>query len=237
MTSPLAWRERHDDFAVAARALRRTVPQGPAPEAVAALGDALGVHAASAEGVLGPRYAEVAPPEGPGSLRALARDHGLLVAHLARAADPDPLVRAWALSRLEGVLEHHDLREGTHVLPALERLGVKVDVVEPTLAEVALVEAASDGAMEAVAVDRWPEALARLAEGVPVRLPEVAEHPKAQRLQQAYDEALACLGGPRAARRDALAEAFDRALELAWLGGEAQAPWMRRLRGDGPEHG
>jgi len=227
----MAWRPRHDAFAEASRALRLASPQGPAFEAVASLGQALEVHATYEEGVLWPRYAEVAPPDGPGSLRALHRDHALLRGHLARAADPDPLRRAWALARLEGVLEHHDLREGTHVLPALEALGVQVDLSEPPVQLASIAPAPLDGSP--ASSSDWPAALTHLATGRCPRLPDVPDLPKARRAHEAYEAALIEVGDPTRtllARREALLTAFDRALELAWMSGQAKAPWLRRLR-------
>ncbi len=233
--NPTAWRPRHDAFAGATRALRLASPQGPASDAVASLAHALEVHATYEEEVLWPRYAEVAPPDGPGSLRALHRDHALLRGHLERAADPDPLRRAWALSRLEGVLEHHDLREGTHVLPALEALGVQVDLSEPAVDLMSMAPTPLDGS-PAPASD-WPTALAHLATGQCPRLPVVPDLPKAHRAHQAYEAALLEVGDlarSLPARREALVNAFDRALELAWMSGQAKAQWLRRLRVSAP---
>jgi hypothetical protein len=226
--TPLAWRPRHDAFAAATRALRLASPQGPAPDAVAGLAHALDVHLRYEEDVLWPLYAEVAPKDGPGSLRALHRDHRLLEGHLAEASDPDPLRRAWALARLDGVLEHHDLREATHVLPALEALGVDVDLDEPAIVHVPLAPAAPRAVADAT---DWPTALLRLALGAPAQLPTVPDLPKARRAHDAYQQALASFSSrPLPAQRAAIVSAFDRALELAWMAGQARAPWAIALR-------
>lgn len=216
---PLAWRARHDAFTSAARALRTASPTGPAPDAVASLTTAHRRHARYEEDVLWPRYAEVAPEDGPGSLRALRRDHALLESHLAHAADTDPLVRAWCLARLEHVLDHHDQREATHVLPALEALGVDVDLDEPPIVHA---PPASLPRLEPTQAPDWPTALHSLATGRPCLLPALPEgHRKVLPLRDAYEASLA---------RGALVEAFDRALELAWCSGQARADWALALR-------
>jgi len=194
-------------------------PAGPAPDALASLATAHRLHASYEEDVLWPRYEEVAPADGPGSLRALRRDHALLEAHLAHGADADPLVRAWSLARLQHVLDHHDQREATHVLPALEALGLDVDLDEPPI-----VHARSGWRpkLEPTRARDWPTALRSLATGCPSQLPPLPDgHRKVPGLRDAYEAALA---------RGALVDAFDHALELAWCAGQARADWALALR-------
>ena len=175
--TPLAWRARHQVFADAVRQLRRLALEGPSPrydEQLERLTRALEVHVAFEEGTLLPRYAEQAPPDGPGAVDAVLRDHHLIKEHLAALAHPptnaaEALFTADRAAKLEALLEHHDVREGRFVLPALEALGVRVMLDEPPCASVPL------GALVPL---RWPvrgadlEGVAEtLAQGVVPTLP------------------------------------------------------------------
>ena len=78
----IAWRVRHEAFAAAARGLRRAAIDGRAAAALEPLAAALAVHMAYEEAVVFPRYAEVAPADGPGALGVVLRDHTLIRAAL-----------------------------------------------------------------------------------------------------------------------------------------------------------
>jgi hypothetical protein len=211
--TPTAWRSRHDDFAGAARDLRRLAVEGRADEALAPLRHALAVHMAYEEDELWPHYAAVAPAEGPGAVRVLARDHRLIEAALVRGGSPGEEAARWAL--LEERLAHHDQREAQTVLPALDALGVVVDLVEPALPALASAPWSS-----AVCGEGWTGGLEALAQGGRAIWPGLA-HPKAARLEAAYTRAVAAADQATSteAARDALLAAIDAWSRGMWAAG------------------
>jgi hypothetical protein len=208
---PVAWRVRHDAFALAVRALRLASPQGPQTEALGALAQALALHMAYEEKELWPEYSTVAPPDGPGSMRALLRDHRLIERHLGDCAATDSLERALALAKLEGVLDHHDQREGRYVLPALEVMGLRIGLDEPTIPLAGLCPCPP------VPLRRGTvsELLRGLSLDAPIEVPPVPDHPKGARLHGRLLRALEQRTGTLEARRQACVAAFDALVMLS----------------------
>mgnify|MGYP003885633133 CR=1 FL=1 len=223
---PTAWRARHDDFAVDVRQLRRLGLEGPSDsfaEQLSALSDALPQHMAYEEEQLLPRYAATAPPEGPGRVDSVRRDHRLIRDHLA-ALSLAPQTAAEALfvadraAKLEHLLEHHDLREARFVLPALDALGVCIDLDELPVATVPL------GPLGPV---RWPpeapsplEAAAQaLAQGQAPSLPDPPSGGRQERhaAKAARQLAAAADSADPTERRDHLLAAFDAVARWRWM--------------------
>lgn len=139
MTTLVGWLERHRHLDAALTLARRVAPQGDEAFAVAlgALDAALRLHMAQEEELLLPAYAPLAVDLPPNAApRVLRDDHDRIRALLdALASTRDPLARAEALSRLAGVLEHHDLREARYFQPTLDA-GVDPDTRRGWLARI-----------------------------------------------------------------------------------------------------
>jgi len=224
MTSPTDWRSRHDDFAAAVRGLRRALPQRrgePHWPELSAFAQALTRHIRYEESELAPRYARVAPAEGPGSMAAWLRDHALLLGHLEAVAVPARdaaahLERTERLARLEALLEHHDAREARYLLPALEGAGVVIDLEEAPLEMGALVASPAPFAVTAEGLEGLAQALAMGARWPgPLPRPEGKEARHASGLHQA----LARREGAHDLfdRREALLDAFDALSRWGWM--------------------
>jgi len=122
------WMEIHDDLEGALRDVRRIWPErDPARQrrALRQLAEPLRLHIRLEDEQLMPLYEELAadlPPNG--APHVFAADHarlaGLLDELEAGIGGTDLLGEQERLCRLAGVLEHHDLRERTWFVPALD---------------------------------------------------------------------------------------------------------------------
>lgn len=125
------WLERHEALDGALVALRRVAPErDPARyrRAHEALAARLHLHLRQEEALLLPAYEalhlDVAPNGAPDVIRADHERLRRLLAELSHHADPQSadalLERSELLSRLAGVLEHHDRREARYLKPVLD---------------------------------------------------------------------------------------------------------------------
>lgn len=152
MAAIARWMEIHEDLDDALRALRRVWPEGRAARQRRALDQLvrpLELHIELEERVLMPVFAEIA-----GDLPPNAQPHVYLADHAqlrelvhaleedVGAESPDRVLAAEdRLGRLAGVLEHHDLRERTWFVPALDA-HVAPEVAEVWVADFARAQSA-----------------------------------------------------------------------------------------------
>ncbi|MEN0060751.1 MAG: hemerythrin domain-containing protein [Myxococcota bacterium] len=132
------WMQAHDALAKALRTLRRIWPEGDEERRRTALAQfraPLELHLAHEEAVLLPAYAALPvtfPPNA--TARVLQADHDKLRSWITVLEESKVatsiagiLAEQEALCRLTGVLEHHDLREQTSLVPLLD-----AHIPEPT---------------------------------------------------------------------------------------------------------
>ena len=238
------WMRAHDDQASALTVLRRVWPEGDPQRqrlALRAFAEPLELHMQLEESMLLPAYAELAPRlsvPANGAPHVFEADHERLRGLVARLGDSiGPwnaqriLEQTECSSRLAGALEHHDLRERTWLVPALDT-HVPLDVVQRWVlgfreAEAALPPEPELTAEPASPVDfdlpDDPIAAFRVAVGCDGDIEgafaaiECPDHPRGPRRMARCAElvASACDPGTLAERRDRLAALADEARLLA----------------------